>query len=481
MAVSKKIIDLTTLALKDRVLTLKERQVIVNAALNEGTSEKEVNMFLDNMLTQRLKSFTKEELCSCPTCGHGVPLIADECPYCGTLLEHQEPDRQSPPKYKITNQEAAEIESENIRTAEEKKHSCPKCGAPYPLISNICGYCGYVLHEVSESDLNIKNLIANIQASIARLKSAPKPTFLDVVKFRLQVVLILTAALLLVLAFTHSSLTLAGWSGMLLIAAIVALFITKKEDSPVTKADNAYYDALYTHEMFTRTVNSIYGENAEARQLLENYAKTISEIKQTKDSNRKKLVVTFIALILAGVISPFVGFSPEKKYKDNRAEYAEIYKMSEWHKTVSPDKNSPIDDIFSPYFKCEGRGVVSIDVENDLGDPNSFYLLTDERNYRLRISGIRLVSTGKQLTKADTSRIALRLKDKDGKILETGLKTIALEPVDYDEKCDDNLFSVLERGEGSYYADFVSKEYCQDIMGLHEIAAQIESFMIVNE
>ena len=83
MAVSKKIFDLTRLALQDRVLTFKERQTIVRVALEEGVSEQEINAFLDNMLNQRLKTMAKEELCSCPGCGAQIPLISEDCMYCG--------------------------------------------------------------------------------------------------------------------------------------------------------------------------------------------------------------------------------------------------------------------------------------------------------------------------------------------------------------------------------------------------------------
>ncbi len=58
MAVSKKIVDLTRLALQDRVLTYTERQTIV-------------------------------KLRNCPSCGGQIPLISDQCLYCGTFLNQQ--------------------------------------------------------------------------------------------------------------------------------------------------------------------------------------------------------------------------------------------------------------------------------------------------------------------------------------------------------------------------------------------------------
>jgi len=49
MAVSKRILDLIALALQDRVLTFKERQIITESAMKEGTPELEVNAVIDNM------------------------------------------------------------------------------------------------------------------------------------------------------------------------------------------------------------------------------------------------------------------------------------------------------------------------------------------------------------------------------------------------------------------------------------------------
>ncbi|MBQ2097476.1 MAG: hypothetical protein II480_04810, partial [Bacteroidales bacterium] len=83
MPVSKHIAGLTALALQDRILTYKERQVIVKEAVKEGTSLQEINSYLDDALTERLKSFSKEELKHCPYCGAQIPLLSDVCLFCG--------------------------------------------------------------------------------------------------------------------------------------------------------------------------------------------------------------------------------------------------------------------------------------------------------------------------------------------------------------------------------------------------------------
>jgi hypothetical protein len=133
MAVSKRILDLIALALQDRVLTFKERQIIMEAAVKEGTSEAEINAVIDNMLAQRLGSFTKEELGSCPGCGHGVPLLADECPYCGTVLRQQTQRQENP--INISDKDAEIIRSENVRVEEEKKKIVPNAAHRIRLLA----------------------------------------------------------------------------------------------------------------------------------------------------------------------------------------------------------------------------------------------------------------------------------------------------------------------------------------------------------
>ena len=74
MAISKHIIDLVALALQDRILTYKERQTIIKEAKNTGVNVKETVAYIDEALRKRLKSFSKEELIHCPSCGALVPL-----------------------------------------------------------------------------------------------------------------------------------------------------------------------------------------------------------------------------------------------------------------------------------------------------------------------------------------------------------------------------------------------------------------------
>jgi len=63
MAISKKTLDLINLALKDKVLTQVERQIIVNAALEMGISKQEIEAYLSHATDERIRSiYSKEEI-----------------------------------------------------------------------------------------------------------------------------------------------------------------------------------------------------------------------------------------------------------------------------------------------------------------------------------------------------------------------------------------------------------------------------------
>ena len=62
MAISKKIAQLTALALKDRVLTYVERQTIVKAAMEEGITENEINEYLNKAIEEFVSSGESDAL-----------------------------------------------------------------------------------------------------------------------------------------------------------------------------------------------------------------------------------------------------------------------------------------------------------------------------------------------------------------------------------------------------------------------------------
>ncbi len=88
MPIPSNIIQLTALALKDKVLTLVEKETIINAALKSGVSQAEITVWLDNALKESLKRYSKEDLKNCPFCGAQIPLVSEDCLFCGNNLQN---------------------------------------------------------------------------------------------------------------------------------------------------------------------------------------------------------------------------------------------------------------------------------------------------------------------------------------------------------------------------------------------------------
>ena len=315
MAISQRIIQLTQLALSDKVLTYVERQTIVNAAISEGIAEQEINEYLDSMLTEKLSQYDKTSLKKCPHCGAQIPLVSDTCLFCGGLLETGDASKPTTPPAFVTGAEADIIRGENLRTAQQSHdiRNCPDCGAPFPHISNICTSCGHILHEQTDSDLNIRNLISNINQSIKTLKEAPVPTVGEVLWFRYALVCFCVAAVTLVLAINLSAHpTIMGIFEFISVIALYNAFKALKDDSseelaksPVRLADECYYNAVHDMEMYTRKIETLYGDNREAKDLLNEYAAIINAQKAQRAKSSRKLAIILAILVVLLFVIPF--------------------------------------------------------------------------------------------------------------------------------------------------------------------------------
>lgn len=341
MSISKHIADLTRLALLDRVLTYRERETILIEARSEGIPDAETNAFLDGMLAQRLKSYSKEELKACPACGAQIPLISDQCLFCGTMLE--KPAQNTAKTISVKGSAADIIRSENVKNtqAEQNIKNCPNCGAPFPLLSNICPHCQHVLHAAQDSDLNIKSLIENISKSTAAISVAPKPSFLDVLKYHRGAVMLFIGVVIFVSAFSYPGAT----AGCLLLFGILLGFfgargkifgkdLTNTENSPVTIADEYYYTALYDHDKYVRLTQSVYGDNREAKQYLAQLGGEIRKAEQNRKSNRLKLAIFVTILVIISLLPLLI--------KPSVATYYEEYLEPNY--TIFETNQQPIND-----------------------------------------------------------------------------------------------------------------------------------------
>lgn len=492
MKIPKRIAELTALALKDKVLTPKERSTIVETARKYGVPAKKINEYLDRALRERIKQYSLEELTHCPHCGALMPLVAEDCPFCLRNLRQSATYPTVPPPH-ISGKDVDIIKHENLVTAQELRNidQCPNCGAPFPLFSNICKYCGHILQEQSDSELNARNLNFRIKQSIIQIKNAYKPTFRKVLEFRLPVVLLFAAVLFLILTFSYNSILMCLLSfPCLLLSFIMLIALHNRKESPVVKADIEFYDALYNHEMYSRTVSTLYGDNAEARKLLREYQDEIDAIKYNRKQNRNKIAYIFLAMIALALILPHLGSSSTYRYNKNVKQHSEIYQLAMMRKTISPSPELSVHPRYSDYISSPDQAVLTIDVYNG-GDAFDDYLLSDGLSwYKLRINNVKMVSTGKKLPNADTAVLNILLLDKNNNPVGKKYYPISLLAYEkdwyysyllkhfYEPMVEDNIYTGLENGEGYYYADFVAKDSTLSIYEIKAIADSVCYFTI---
>ncbi len=479
MAISKHIKNLIDLALQDRVLTYKERQTIIEEAKKTGVNVNETEEYLNDALHERLKSYTKEELTHCPACGALVPLISDDCLFCGTHLYKGEAKRQV---IKVSGTAADIIREENRQTdiQQQNPNQC-QCGAPFPLVSNICSYCGRVLHKNQDSEQNIKKLIMNIQASLARLRDTMRPSFWMVLKHRMNLICFYMAAAFLVLytIFDDAAYIAISCCCFLPFAFIFMIFANRgsarksappfnftpascvdqfyyyvfdveEADSPVQRADNEYYDALHTYENYQRQTATIYGANPEAQQILADFATEISGFKKSRNRNRNIIALLMIAVMSIPAILYMYLPSAAQQYRADIASKPTIGEMQSYSKKIIPMPEHAVFRTYADYITVEGDVTLTFDA---LYERQADTIYANAIQYQLMADYLKIVSTGKKTERPDTCVLHLWLSDKDGKQVGKDLRPIVI-------WCwsDDSYEDMLSSGKGSIYAQFTSKK-----------------------
>lgn len=113
MIIPQNIIDLVNLAISDNNITFKERELIVEAALKEGISEKEINEYINTAFKQHFQSLPKDDLLYCNHCGNQVIPTYGDCPFCGNKIISlsQKPKEETTTKPKESSSKPKESSS----------------------------------------------------------------------------------------------------------------------------------------------------------------------------------------------------------------------------------------------------------------------------------------------------------------------------------------------------------------------------------
>lgn len=490
MAIPQKIKKLTELALKDKVLTEVERDTIVKAALEAGVTQREIDSYIQQATDKRLHSiYSKDEMTHCPFCGGLAPLISDICPHCYRNL-HDAIQKQQTPAPDVKGTEADIINRENALTAQQHRNpkTCPNCGAPFPLMSNVCGYCQYVLKETqADSDYNLKKIIFKIAKSTDTLSTYSEVSISEVLKFRMPIILFFMGGLLTLISFSFESLCTCILAFPCIIMAFIILFRRDDDDSPAAYADNKFYEALYKQEKYSRILTTLYGDNPEAVAVLEKYKARIEQLKQERKKNRNMIVYILLGLTALSFSLPMLVKDKPTKFKEDMAERQETYDiLMDTRKIIAPNQYRSVSVNYMDYIQTDQNAVLSIDVQNESSFDRN---ILDDGDiwYKLQLNGVKIVSTGKKTSQPDTVALRVLLWDKNNNRVGKKYYPIKFNDIEQiinneDDKNEmsrnDNLRSLLEKGEGSYYANFISNDSTMDIYEIKSVIDSVYSFTI---
>ncbi|MBR4625571.1 MAG: zinc ribbon domain-containing protein [Alphaproteobacteria bacterium] len=447
---------LTALALSDGVITDLERGIIEYKASLLGVSSTQIKHYLEAQLEMRLKSYTKVDLRDCPFCGAQIPLVSDECLYCGKSLEHIEDSLVMPTE--IEGREASIIRSENMRMDTQRHNikNCPDCGTPFPLLSNICPSCGHVLHELNDSPLNINNLLTKISKSIYKIDHAPQPKVHQILGYWIYYIILIISILSFISGIVlHSELgkliSLIGF-GIGLVSIIFGTSKTVRDSkTPSQVADKEYYKARHTYEMYVRQVASLYGDSREAKPLLTKFADSIKQIQKVRYHNRITVtsIIGIIAISIIGILSYFNSQKEFDKYINEPSIYD-----STWTMPSNAQSVLSISKRLKPYPSENGveerlNGMLCANKGADL----TFVLNNDNVSYRWKINKLELLPSDSCGIKKEliNRTITIHLLDSNYRQISTLAECI----VSTHDNC--NYHTVMDKGNGHYFVDFWSK------------------------
>lgn len=424
--------DLVSLALKDGVLTYKERQVIVNEAKKMRVETGEINSFINSALDNKLKFIPKESLKRCPTCGAQIPLISDQCLYCGFEFGQE---------ISVSNYSAAQIiESENTKTqsvfvkSDEPIKNCPDCGAPYPLLGNICPHCNHVHHERADNMLNIKNLINNIKKSLSTMDKCMVP-LMKSIKRDHAFYLIPVAGLLMTLTRNLEKVSAAfdSMSGIpfllslgLMVYIGITLMFRFSKGSAISEADEIFCEKESDYEKFIRHTDTLYGINQEAKDLLAKFDGEIRKVKRNRLQNR---IAYYLFCIASGLLI-WLMISKGGSIDDNT-------KLSDLRRHI------PCGVITDDGKLAEAGNTMKLDGVDVLSQG----FLTSKDNVDVNLNGVKL----KLHDKSELNNLSVLFFNGNGEIIKC--KTVPL----YEHK-------LLELGPQEFSVNFICEGNAYAIM-----------------
>ena len=311
-----------------------------------------------------------------------------------------------------------------------------------------------------------------MQHSINQVNYAPKPKVLQIMGYWFYYILLLLSVFTFTVAIIFNSeigklLSMVGF-GISFIAILFPRKTIKDSNAPAQIADGEYYKARYAYEMYARQVETLYGDDSEAKPILNKFAAAIKRFKRERYQNRKK--VTMVICSISLIILSICAFFGSKK------DPIKLYKQP-----VSTDFKSLPDNAFyvlnlskrlKPYPPTTGVDA-GLDTYLIAYKGAELTFVVDKENaptYHWKINKLELMSTDTIAVDSlyPNNSIKIRLLDKNLNIIE--LLNESTE--NFDHK------SIIINGKGHYFSDFWSKYSTNSIKRIKSIIQKADYYTI---
>lgn len=492
--IPKQITNLIDLALRDGIMTLREKQTIIAEAMAQGLDKDEITAEIDSRLRQLVDTMPKENLKRCKSCGAQIPLISDDCLYCGVQLTQSKAARPIPTSGNLSEAERIIIEENAITNSQNINiKNCPDCGAPYPILSNICPNCGHVLHENVDSEFNIRNLIDSSNKYLDELRNCE----VKIIEALVNKSYIYFAELSIVffIVFFNSSSNFAALltGGFLFLAGMSYLLNIILGKSPADRADKKYFELKSEYEKLCRHTDSIYGNNPEAVAAIDRLNGKFGQIDANNSKNRRVVQTVTGCLIVLMLIVYLSMNTYNKRYEAVLKEHPKTFELADREKILRHGLYWGGDTFVKDYehAKYYNEYLIPGDYATMKIVPktSSPVYLCNDSIFTIKIENLRLESTGKIFPgNPDTLSMKLVLFNRQGKgvssmegliIDETFRNDSIQHPMPDSSRLD--FRRLMREGKYSYYANFANyKTYdASQIDTLMKIMDEAESFVIL--
>lgn len=225
---------------------------------------------------------------------------------------------------------------------------CPRCNEMLPLLSKVCPVCGAVVE--SEDSLSAEDMANSLEYILHDIKEIPVPGFVAGMS-RLSVFMVPIISIFLIIIAWISS---AGLFWILFFLSLIwSVWVIVKKFKGTFKADIAERDfkkLKNNYELTSRIAKRDFGENKEVKKLLADISGQISEVEEHWNSEKRKNIFIWIAILVVIVILSFTGTCSVSSIVEEKTA-SEVVDNNVWKEKVNAYMSASEQEQDSPELR----------------------------------------------------------------------------------------------------------------------------------